>query len=211
MSGLDIRLGSTREYTLRLADLLAKAFRSALVSREWRSTRNGLPVDPFSGAGALTYAQTVDIAVGPFAFEHPLVTQFDDLVTNHETLIEHLLYLHAANIQAFGSEYPSPTLSAIRGANPNPRCFIAVEIERGNIQPKYLLGSAHCAAAWGKLGIVVCWPRRLKTLLRVREMLAEQAQCAKNTFCIDNLLVLDCEQTVDILEAYISSMNGASQ
>lgn len=144
---------------------------------------------------SLLYAPRLDLAVGPFATEDSLAAEFDRMLTRHQELIERLLRAHRSNMEVFPDNYLAPDLDSLLVANPNPRCFMAIEIERGNRDMKYLLGSAFQAAAWGKLGLVICWNGlRRRNLMGVREMLSLLSAYGKNTLHTGNLLILDKDQ-----------------
>lgn len=77
---------------------------------------------------------------------------------------------------------------------------MAIEIERGNRDMKYLLGSAFQAAGWGKIGIVVCWNSfRRRNLMGIRETLSLLSANGKNTLHTGNLLILTKEQMDSVL------------
>lgn len=188
---------TTKRYTEELARLLWHRLGLGVRPRmEWHALtadERGWRV-PYHAEGNRSYDQIVDLAVEPFAMYESLAEQYDALLHDHRDLVERLIEFHAANVRAFGSEYPAPDFYALREGNSNPRCFMAIEIERMNLAAKYLVGSALSAASWGKVGIVVCWPARLKSLLRIRETVTMQDRYSKNTFRTNNLLLLDCEQ-----------------
>lgn len=137
------------------------------------------------------YSPTVDIAVGPFAVRRQYITDYDELLAVNRPFIEYLADEHQRNVRGFGSNFYGPDFQALQYGNLNARCFLAVEIEKGNVAAKYLIGSALNAAALGRVGIVVCWSEdRLQTLLRIREYLCLLMALEKNAFNPRNLLIL---------------------
>ncbi|MBB6069186.1 hypothetical protein [Longimicrobium terrae] len=137
------------------------------------------------------YSPAVDIAVGPFAVRRQYISEYDELLAVNRPFIESLADEHQRNVGAFGSDFHGPDFQALQYGNLNARCFVAVEIEKGNAAAKYLIGSALNAAALGRVGIVVCWSEdRLHTLLRIREYLCLLMALEKNAFSPRNLLVL---------------------
>ena len=78
---------------------------------------------------------------------------------------------------------------------------MAIEIEKGNKDVKYLMGSAINAAALGRIGIVVAWcTKRLESFLRTREYLLYLGEREKNTFDTTNLIILTKEQFQQCIE-----------
>lgn len=151
-------------------------------------------------AEALLYAPRLDLAVGPFATEYSLAGEFDEMLDRYRELVQRLLDAHRSNMVAFPDCYTSPDIPSLLIANPNPRCFMAIEIKRGNPNMKYLLGSAFQAAAWGKIGVVVCWNgSRRRNLLGIREMLSLLSANGKNTLHTGNLLIMTKEQMDSVL------------
>jgi hypothetical protein len=141
------------------------------------------------------YSPAVDIAVGPFAVTRQYITEYDELLAVHRPFIESLVDEHQRNVRAFASDFYGPDFQSLYYGNQNARCFLAVEIEKGNAAAKYLIGSALNAAALGRVGIVVCWSEpRLQTLLRIREYVSQLTALEKNAFNPRNLLVLTREQ-----------------
>ena len=141
------------------------------------------------------YSPAVDIAVGPFAVRRRYITEYDELLAVNRPFIEHLVDEHQRNVRAFASDFYGPDFQSLQYGNQNARCFLAVEMEKGNAAAKYLIGSALNAAALGRVGIVICWSEpRLQTLLRIREYVSQLMALEKNAFSSRNLLVLTREQ-----------------
>ncbi len=122
----------------------------------------------------------------------------------HSAFLRALMLANLHNVQRWGSDYPSAAYERLTAANQNARCFLAIEVEKGNIAAKYLIGSALNAVALGRIGLVVCWSDvRLGDLLRIREYLAFLASVEKNTFSVDNLLIVSSTQLDDAVAAQV--------
>jgi hypothetical protein len=146
------------------------------------------------------YCPVIDVAVGPFATHQRHVRDYDRLTRDYEGFLFRILSAHAQNLNDFGSIYPAQTFYDLCSGNRNARCFLAIEIEKGNPDLKYLMGSMINASALGRIGILVAWnPYRLRSLLRVRENFLYMSELGKNTFDTTNLLFLDKDQLTDAL------------
>ena len=150
------------------------------------------------------YCPVIDVAVGPFATHRRHVRDYDRMTRDYEGFLSRILSAHTRNLNRFGSVYQAQTLYDLCGGNRNARCFLAIEIEKGNPDLKYLMGSMINASALGRVGILVAWDQyRLRSLLRVRENFLYLSELGKNTFDTTNLLFLDKDQLVDALGGFV--------
>lgn len=198
-----LRRSPVHPYTRELAAYLREIYRDdSVVRTEWpamlweevRTRRHDLP------RRSRMYRPVIDVAVGPFATHRRHVEDYDRMVVAHEGLFTRLLSAHARNLGRFGSEYRAQTLGDLYRGNPNARCFLAIEVEKGNPDLKYLMGSIINASALGRVGILVAWDQcRLHSLLRVRENFLYLSELGKNTFDTTNLLFLMKDQLLRIL------------
>lgn len=146
------------------------------------------------------YRPVIDVAVGPFATHRRHVGDYDRMIGEYEGFFSEILSAHARNLRRFRSEYGAQTLGDLYRGNPNARCFLAIEIEKGNPDLKYLMGSMINASALGRVGILVAWDQcRLRGMLRVRENFLYLSELGKNTFDTTNLIFLEKDQLTDAL------------
>lgn len=149
------------------------------------------------------YGSVLDLAVGPFATEQRHVSEYDRMAKQSAAMLAAMLRCYRQNLRRFGSSLPAPTLRQLSRLNRNPRCFLAVEIEKGNSSMKYLTGSTVHAAALGRIGVLVDWDEeRAGDLLSVREYLAAMKGYGKNITDPDNLLILTRDQIEIVLERF---------
>ncbi|MBC7932653.1 MAG: hypothetical protein H7Z38_18995 [Rubrivivax sp.] len=186
-------------YTTQLATILRRIFVGRRqVVMEWGAMRR----DEIWAPGTrhrVMYAPEVDLAVGPFAALRGYVNAYDRMVARHAEMLEAMLRAFQKNLRSFGSSYSSPDLESLCSHNLNARCFMAVEIERGNAKMKYLIGSLTNAATLGRVGVVVAWDWvRMNDLLRAREYLAEMGAAGKNTLSTRNVLILGRNQALRV-------------
>ena len=160
-------------------------------------------------AHRLMYGPVIDLAVGPFATEQRQIAEYDRMAKQSAAMLASLLRCYRRNLRQFGSNLPAPTLRHLSRLNRNSRCFLAIEIEKGNTNMKYLTGSTVHAAALGRVGILVAWnEERAQDLLSVREYFAALKSWGKNITDPDNLLILTRDQIRETLERTIQ---GASE
>lgn len=174
-----------------------------LVKSEWRAMlRDEVGARRLGGRQRhRMYAPAIDIAVGPFATHRQFMREYDELVDRSAGLLEAMLCSYRGNLRRFGSDFAAPPFDRLCSLNENARCFLAIEIEKGNQSIKYLIGSSINASALGRVGIILAWDQcRLQGLLRGREFLSYMKQLDKNSFDTTNLLFLSTDQFIRVLE-----------
>lgn len=201
-----IRNQRLKEYQITIAEGLSRIYSSEQqVQTEWSAMLyEEVNQNSTRYPHKHMYQPKLDIAVGPFATERQFINEYDDLMISSRQFIDAMIESHRQNVVAFGSRFGYVSFDLLNSKNRNARCFLVVEIERGNISLKYLMGSAVNAAALGRIGIVVAWDDiRLKSLMRVREYLLYLGEMSKNTFDTTNLLILTKEQFQQCVENLI--------
>lgn len=190
-------------YTADVVNLLRRIFvGDRQVVAEWRAML-GEEVRSPRTRRRIMYSPEVDLAVGPFAVLQRYVDEYDRLADLHAHLLEAMRRAFQTNLRNFGSSFKPPRLDSLCSFNQNARCFIALEIERGNTDVKYLMGSMINAASLGRLGVMVAWEwSRLSDLLRARESMALWCEAGKNTLNTVNLLFLTRNQVIRILTRF---------
>lgn len=187
-------------YTDHVANLLRRVFvddRQVVV--EWRAMLGETLRSPRTGRQIL-YSPEVDIAVGPFATFRSYEEVYDRLAELHSELLAAMRRAFQMNLRNFGSSFTAPRLGSMCSHNLNARCFMALEVEKGNTDVKYLMGSMMNAASLGRVGVVVAWEwPRMGDLLRARESMALWDEAGKNTLNTGNLLFLTRDQLLRIL------------
>jgi hypothetical protein len=193
-----------KQYQTSIASMLSRIYPQVQdISIEWiamlpEEIRYEFPRDSFRRR---MYSPIVDIAVGPFATEGRLIQEYDSLMDYSHTFIEELIALHNGNIRSFESDYGEVIFERLRIHNQNARCLLAIEIEKGNPQAKYLMGSAVNACALGRIGIIIAWNSgRLESYFRIREYLMFLRSLEKNSFDTTNLLILTKDQFQQAVE-----------
>jgi hypothetical protein len=131
------RLSQVAPFTNRIAGQLRLIFSNPPyeVRTEWQPMqREEVRAQHFYDFRARRmYSPAIDLAIGPFAIHRPYVEEYGLMATRSAKMLRSMLQCFKENIRQFYSEYPAPTLKQLCTLNPNSRCFIAFEIEKGNI------------------------------------------------------------------------------
>jgi hypothetical protein len=97
---------------------------------------------------------------------------------------------HESTLREYSPEFNGISLQRMSAANPNARCFMAIEVEN-RVSRKHLMGGAINAAALGRVGIVVGWStEKMRALVRTRAYLQYLGFVGKQTFQTGNLLIM---------------------
>jgi hypothetical protein len=195
------QLSPVATYTGSVARLLRQFFVDSKyrVIPEWRPMLRDEVRSPRTRTQVM-YSPAIDLAVGPFAISRSYVAEYDRMAQWSADMLGGMLRAFERNLRKFDSRYTAPSLERLCTLNMNARCFLAIEIERGNASVKYLMGSTFNASALGRVGIVVAWDRhRLADLLRAREYFSNLGEIGKNTFDTGNMLFLSKEQVIRVL------------
>jgi hypothetical protein len=200
-----------RPFTNHLANLLSVIYRDPPrpVKTEWRAMLREEVRSVRGSERRVMYGPVIDLAVGPFATGQRYVSEYDRMAEQSVAMLASLLRLYRHNLRRFGSNLPAPTLRQLCTLNRNSRCFLAVEVEKGNANMKYLTGSTVHAAALGRVGVLVAWDEgRARDLLSVREYFAALKSYGKNITDPDNLLVVTRCQIKRTLERIVRDTDG---
>lgn len=155
------------------------------------------------------YLPIIDIAVGPFAVHEQMVYEYNRMMDYTASLINQLIEYHTYNIRLIYGDYDSPTIQTLTTHNENARCFFAIEIERGNTNPKHILGSLFNASSLGRLGIAVAWDEeRLETFIRIQQYLNFLREHKKNFFSTANILFILRDQFEHAITNFLDRQNS---
>lgn len=178
----------TKDFQERMLGLLRAALPQDIPSEnEWRSFQNISEL----------YCPRIDIAIGPYAENTPLIDIYDNLLIRLRRFVERSIDLHLGNLSEYGGtiHYGAiQTFDRISDMNRNSRCFMAIEIEN-QVSRKHLLGGIINASALGRIGILIGWTEeKIKALIRQREYFNYLTSVGKNSFDTSNVLILNPEQ-----------------
>lgn len=190
----------TDHFTKLLLEELENIFSKELVVPEWNASKDS--ADDFNNREY--YAPRVDIAVGPFNINRELEknnTNFNGLVDNNISLLQRLY-----EISHLGENHEYISFQDfISTLNPNPRCFIAIEIENTK-DAKRSLGDIVNASVMGKVGIVVpLGEDKYKLFYKIKKYFHYLEQVGKLEGNFRNVLIIEGNKFLEAIS------NGISQ
>jgi hypothetical protein len=139
------------------------------------------------------YSPQPDISIGPYSFERDvnLSARYNSLYAKHRDFFNQCKKYHKENCITI---HRNCRTKFDINYNFNPRCFLAIEIERSG-SLKHLLGDLVNAASLGKIGIVVAWDDVvLRKFIRILEYFAFLRERKHLPFVSTNLLLLTSSQ-----------------
>jgi hypothetical protein len=171
-------------YQKMIANMLGKLYPSSPILTEWKSVFDkGI------------YSPRVDIAVGPFAVPkgQQFADEYDNLMNSSESFICRMIQCHLNHVGSQDGDTPAQVLERLKNANPNARCFMAVEVEN-KTSTKHIVGATINATALGRIGIVVAGTERaLGKSIRVVKYLSSKGHGIFQ-FNAANLLILSKDE-----------------
>lgn len=119
---------------------LKKLFYTEIVKTKWPATKDSQ--DAFKQG--IIYSPETDIAIGPFNIDGEISANNKRINQAKELWDNALIKMNQISEKPYNPDH----------LNPNPRCFIAIEVG-GSGSRKHLLGDIFNAATLGKIGIAV--------------------------------------------------------
>lgn len=141
---------NSRQYQNELVLKLSRLFPEAKVIKEWPASKESQ--DAFKRK--YIYSPRLDIAVGPLNTSN----------RSSDSSREQIFSMHRRHKDFLQSISNASEYSGDSGTNPNPRCFLAIEIENKSTR-KHMLGAILNAGALGCAGIVIGWNPKVTTAL----------------------------------------------
>jgi hypothetical protein len=178
------------KYQESACKFLIRIFGEDNVKKEWSVTK-----DSQDGYARGLYAPRLDIAVGPFNINGrieennaAIIRTLDDNKDIIERLIE-------------SAECSIPTFRELRSnRNKNPRCFLAIEIEKSGSR-KHMLGNIANTSIIGALGIVVPFDdKALIAYKRICDYINFAAEVGKTRGIFKNVLIIKNQAFIHCLE-----------
>lgn len=190
----------TDEFTRLLLAKLRTYFPAEAISPEWNVSKNSQ--DDFNNIEY--YAPRVDIAIGPFNINRDLENNnenFNSLIRDNIPLLQKLY-----NISHLGEQHEYISFdNFLSTLNPNPRCFIAIEIENTR-DAKRSLGDIVNASVMGKVGIVIpLGEEKYKLFYKIKKYFHYLEQVGKLEGNFRNVLIIEGDKLLN------SFSNGLSQ
>lgn len=151
------------------------------------------------------YSPRLDLAIGPFAVNTRNIQEYDLILETNRQFFESLIEIHNQNISGFNNLSSYTNFQNLLNTNKNARCLIALEIEN-QVSRKHLIGGAVNASAIGRVGLFVAWSdEKFRAMIRLNGYFNFLKSVEKNTYNVDNLLILHRDQMLNILNQYNQS------
>jgi hypothetical protein len=177
----------TRKYQDKITKLLSKIFGESSVDKEWDVAKNSQ--DEFTRN---LYCPRIDIAVGPFNKTRDVEINIEGINNAHK------------QFRSFIGGLNMISEVRLKACNENPRCFIAIEIEKRGTR-KHMLGDIINASSIGKIGIIVPWDDKARNAFeRIKRYLDFIKTVKKTSYSPKNLLIVRRNKLKQFLENFIS-------
>jgi len=205
-----------------ICEELIRIFGIGMVDAEWSICKDA--TDDIRGREGERerYCPEIDFVVGPFNTSRDsqdnrrMNEQYDELYRLHSGLLENLLdwdrRLEAIEVSNLSRDERTSLeildIEREEKKNKNPRCFLAIEIEK-TTGPKHVLGGIVNASSLGKIGIVITPEEKYRSTMRIRRYLRFLVAVRKtgstpaSISLGKNTIVLPRAKFLEILKQYI--------
>lgn len=175
----------TGKYQNRIKESLEGIFGTNNVIKEWDVAKNSK-----ENFARNLYSPRIDIAIGPFNTTIEVennIAEINRAFNKFHRFIESL---------------KSISVTRFEDVNENPRCFIAIEIEKKGSR-KHMLGDIVNASSIGKVGIIIPWDEKaLNAFNRIKEYLEYIKTVRKTSYGPKNILIIPKKEFKNFLESF---------
>ena len=173
-----------QEYQVKVCGYLCNIFGQDNVRREW-----DVATDSQDAYTRKLYCPRLDIAVGPFNIDGNVDENNDrikEAVDSNKDFIDNVLRLSGLS--------PGDVDSFLRQENKNPRCFLAIEIEKSGSR-KHMVGNIVNASILGAFGIIIPFDdKALSAYRKIDAYLDFAAKVGKTKEIFKNVLIINKEK-----------------
>jgi len=177
-------------YQELVCNTLQGIFGETDVKKEWNVAKDSK--DDFTRE---LYCPRLDVAVGPF--------NIDRDIERNKSAIKTLAHIHRDFIDRmlrYSQQQGNNVESFLENANPNPRCFLAIEIENSG-SSKHMLGNIANVSIIGSIGVVIPFNYKKASLCnRIKKYVTFATQVGKTEDVFKNVLIIDKENFLRVLE-----------
>lgn len=178
------------KYQESACKFLVRIFGEDNVKKEWSVTK-----DSRDGYTKRLYSPILDIAVGPFCI--------DENVYQNETRMGEVIRAKSNFIRKILRCSETPRIGIeefLSNKNQNPRCFLAIEIEKSGSR-KHMLGNIANTSIIGAIGIVVPFDdKALVAYRRICDYINFAAKVGKTRNIFKNVLIIKNQAFIHCLE-----------
>ena len=178
-----------QEYQDEVCGYLCNIFGQANVKKEWDVAKDGQ--DAYTRE---LYCPQLDIAIGPFNIDGNVDENNDrikEAVDSNKDFIDNVLRLSGLS--------PGDVDSFLRQENKNPRCFLAIEIEKSGSR-KHMVGNIVNASILGAFGIIIPFDdKALSAYRKIDAYLDFAAKVGKTREIFKNVLIINKEKFLEAI------------
>jgi len=183
------RPSEVKEYQELVRKSLSKIFGEGNVKKEW-----DVATDSQDAYTRKLYCPRLDIAVGPFNIDGNVDENNDrikEAVDSNKDFIDNVLRLPGLS--------PGDVDSFLRQENKNPRCFLAIEIEKSGSR-KHMVGNIVNASILGAFGIIIPFDdKALSAYRKIDAYLNFAAKVGKTREIFKNVLIINKEKFLEAI------------
>ena len=178
------------QYQELVCHSLGRIFGENEVIKEWDAAKDSQ--DDFR-RGDL-YCPRIDVAVGPFNIDRRIEINNERI---RASVREHRDFLR--NVFSFSEQRDANFEDFLANLNPNPRCFLAIEIENSG-SSKHMLGNIANVSILGHIGVVIPFNDSKFALCgRIKNYVSFASQVGKIESVFRNVLVVSKENFLRLL------------
>jgi len=172
-----------KEYQDKVCGYLCNIFGQVNVKKEWNVAK-----DSQDAYTRKLYCPRLDIAVGPFNIDGNVDEnneRIKEVVDSNKEFIDNVLRLSGLSL--------GDVDSFLRQENKNPRCFLAIEIEKSGSR-KHMVGNIVNASILGAFGIIIPFDdKALSAYRKIDAYLDFAAKVGKTREIFKNILIINKE------------------
>lgn len=171
----------TQNFLLKLLD---EKFGPQVTIKEWDVAKDSL-----DGYNRELYCPRLDIAVGPFNIDGNVSRNLNSIKREADSKTEFLNLLLSKSISSTENfEY-----------NKNPRCFLAIEIEKSGSR-KHMLGDIANSSILGYMGIVIpLGEKKPNQFKKIKDYIDFAVRNEKTSKVFNNVIIIKLQDFLDCL------------
>jgi len=189
-----------RDFQELVYSSLKRIFGEKNAKKEWNVAKNS--TDDFIRK---LYCPRLDLAVGPFNISRKITynnTEIEKAITYYRSFIDKM-FNNSEQRDGNFDEF-------LNKRNINPRCFLAIEIEKSGTS-KHMLGNITNVSIIGSIGVVIPFnDRQLSNCKRIKEYVDFATEVKKIKAIFENILVIDKENFLKVLTMELNRMQAKS-
>ena len=178
---------NTKDLQNHLTEELCRIFGGDLVKKEWDISQ-----DSKDGVTKKLYCPRLDIAIGPFN------------ITKETNIVLGKIEKYKRKYNSFLNDLKKHSVlhNFDSNLNINPRCFIAIEIEKSGSR-KHMMGDIVNSSMMGKIGIVVpIGNKKLYHFKRIKDYMDYISKNKGISSKFNNVIIISPEKFIEVIKKY---------